>query len=57
MGAMRIRRGDRIRVPYGARTHEAAVIDVRDGRVYVAIDPDSDSPVETFYKKSELVGA
>jgi len=57
MGAIRFKRGDRIRVPYGTRNHDAIVIDVRDGRVYVAIDADSDSPVETFYRKSELVGA
>jgi hypothetical protein len=56
MKVHRIKRGDRIRVPYGTRIHDATVIDVRDGRVYVAIDPDSDSPVETFYRSSELVG-
>ena len=52
-----LKRGDRIRVPYGAGVYDATVIDVRDGRVYVAIDLDSDASVETFYRSSELVQA
>ncbi len=51
------KRGDRIRVPYGAGVYDATVIDVRDGRVYVAVDFDSDASVQTFYRSSELVGA
>ena len=51
------KRGDRIRVPYGAGIYDATVIDFRDGRVYVAIDLDSDASVETFYRTSELVEA
>lgn len=54
---LRLRRGDRIRVPYGAGVYDATVIDVRDGRVYVEIDLDSEASVETFYRRSELVGA
>jgi hypothetical protein len=57
MDASELKPGAHIHVPYGTRTHDATVIDVRDGRVYVAVDPDSDSPVETFYRQSELVTA
>ncbi|MBJ7287990.1 MAG: hypothetical protein JHC79_03680 [Williamsia sp.] len=53
--ARRIKRGDRIVVPYGSQNHEATVIEVRNGRIVVAVDPDSDSPVHTFYRQSELV--
>ncbi len=51
------KRGDRIRVPFGAGVYDATVVDVRDGRIYVAIDLDSDASVETFYRSSELVDA
>ncbi|CQD10582.1 hypothetical protein BN000_02184 [Mycobacterium europaeum] len=54
---IRFKRGDRIRVPYGAGVYDATVVGVRDGRIYVAIDLDSDASVETFYRSSELVDA
>ncbi|MDX1874361.1 hypothetical protein SBI67_19750 [Mycolicibacterium sp. 120266] len=52
-----LKRGDRIRVPYGAGVYDAVVLGVRDGRVHVEIDLDSDTPVETFYRSSELADA
>lgn len=51
----RLRVGARIRVPYGADTREATVIDIRDGLVFVSVDPDSDAPIDTFYHSGELV--
>ncbi|WP_165756410.1 hypothetical protein [Mycolicibacillus trivialis] len=51
-----IKRGDRLMVPFAGRVHTAVVVDVRDGRIFVRIDPDSDAPMETFYHRGELVG-
>ena len=52
-----LKRGGRIRVPYGAGTYGATIVDVRDGPVYVVIDLDLDSTVETFYPRADLIGA
>lgn len=52
-----LKRGDRIRVPYGSGVYDATVLGVRDGRIYVVVDFDSDASVETFYRSSELVDA
>jgi sRNA-binding protein len=52
-----LKRGDRVRVPYGAGTYDATIVDVRDGRVYVVIDLDLDSTVETFYPRADSIGA
>ncbi|WP_041928132.1 hypothetical protein [Mycobacteroides abscessus] len=55
MTASPFQRGDRIAVPYGTRTHDATVLDVRDGRVSVLIDDNADAPIETFYRVDELI--
>jgi hypothetical protein len=52
-----LKRGQRITVPYGAGKHSALVTEVRNERVYVTVDPGSDHPVDTFYRKAELGAA
>lgn len=56
-GKRPIKRGEYITVPFGAGDHRALVTDVRLGRVYVRIAPDSDHPIDTFYRASELGAA
>lgn len=52
-----VKRGQKLSVPYGAGVHEAVVTDVRNGRVFVTVDPDSDHSVDTFYRIAELDAA
>ncbi len=53
-GRSKVKRGQRIEVPFGAGKHTAVVTDVRNGRVYVTVDPGSDHSVATFYREDEL---
>ena len=51
-----LKRGQKIRVRIGDTVYSAVITDIRGDRIFVTVDPDSDSPLDTFYHRAELAG-